>query len=109
MADTSVSYKCPNCGAPLTFLPGHNDVTCQFCDAKISIAEMDTLYAQKEEQAAQAAEGKEAQWNTEHAGGTWDAAETANMMIQTCSSCGAELAPTATPWRPSAPTAAART
>ena len=57
MADTSVSYKCPKCGAPLTFLPGHNHVTCEFCDAKISIAEMDTLYAQKEEQAAQAAHG----------------------------------------------------
>ena len=91
MPDTSVSYKCPKCGAPLTFLPGHNHVTCAFCDAKISIAEMDALYAQKEEQAAQAAEKKEAQWNTESVGGTWDSAETAHMMIQTCSSCGAEL------------------
>ena len=94
MPDTSVSYKCPKCGAPLTFLPGHNHVTCAFCDAKISIAEMDALYAQKEEQAAQAAEKaeeKEAQWNTKNAGSAWDGAETANMMIQTCSSCGAEL------------------
>ena len=94
MPDTSVSYKCPKCGAPLTFLPGHNHVTCAFCDAKISIAEMDALYAQKEAQAAQAAEKaeeKEAQWNTENAGSAWDGAETANMMIQTCSSCGAEL------------------
>ena len=94
MPDTSVSYKCPKCGAPLTFLPGHNHVTCEFCDAKISIAEMDALYAQKEAQAAQAAEKaeeKEAQWNTDNAGSAWDGAETANMMIQTCSSCGAEL------------------
>ena len=91
MPDTSVSYKCPKCGAPLTFLPGHNHVTCEFCDAKISIAEMDALYAQKEEQAARAAEKKEAQWNTENAGSAWDSAETVHMMIQTCSSCGAEL------------------
>ena len=91
MPDTSVSYKCPKCGAPLTFLPGHNHVTCEFCDAKISIAEMDALYAQKEAQAAEKAEEKEAQWNTENVGSTWDGAETANMMIQTCSSCGAEL------------------
>ena len=91
MADTSVSYKCPKCGAPLTFLPGHNHVTCEFCDSKISIAEMDALYAAKEAQAASAAEAQETRWNIENTGGTWDAAETANMMIQTCSSCGAEL------------------
>ena len=75
MPDTSVSYKCPKCGAPLTFLPGHNHVTCEFCDAKIGIAEMDALFAQKQEKAVDAAEKK----------------ETAHMMIQTCSSCGAEL------------------
>ena len=91
MPDTSVSCKCPKCGAPLTFLPGHNHVTCEFCDAKISIAEMDALFAQKQEQAVDAAEKKEAQWNTENVSGTWDDAETAHMMIQTCSSCGAEL------------------
>ena len=91
MPDTSVSYKCPNCGGTLTFLPGHDHVTCEFCSTKISIAEMDALFAAKEEQAASAAETQEARWNTENTGGTWDAAETANMMIQTCSSCGAEL------------------
>ena len=91
MPDTSVSYKCPKCGAPLTFLPGHNHVTCEFCDAKISIAEMDALFAQKQEKAVQAAEKKEVRWNIENVSGTWDDAETAHMMIQTCSSCGAEL------------------
>ena len=91
MPDTSVSYKCPKCGAPLTFLPGHSHVTCEFCDAKISIAEMDALFAQKQEKAVDAAEKKEAQWNTERERSTWDDAETAHMMIQTCSSCGAEL------------------
>ena len=91
MPDTSVSCKCPKCGAPLTFLPGHNHVTCEFCDAKISIAEMDALFEQKQEKAVDAAEKKEAQWNIENVSDTWDDAETAHMMIQTCSSCGAEL------------------
>ena len=91
MPDTSVSYKCPKCGAPLTFLPGHNHVTCEFCDAKISIAEMDALFEKKQEKAVQAAEKKEAEKNTERERSTWDDAETAHMMIQTCSSCGAEL------------------
>ena len=91
MPDTSVSYKCPKCGAPLTFLPGHSHVTCEFCDAKISIAEMDALFEKKQEKAVQAAEKKEAERNTERERRTWDDAETAHMMIQTCSSCGAEL------------------
>ena len=91
MPDTSVSYKCPKCGAPLTFLPGHNHVTCEFCDTKISIAEMDALFEKKQEKAVQAAEKKEAEKNTERERSTWDDAETAHMMIQTCSSCGAEL------------------
>ena len=91
MPDTSVSYKCPKCGAPLTFLPGHSHVTCEFCDAKISIAEMDALFEKKQEKAVDAAEKKEAQWNIENVSGTWDDAETVHMMIQTCSSCGAEL------------------
>ena len=66
-------------------------MTCEFCDAKISIAEMDALYAAKEKPAASAAEAQETRWNTANAGSTWDDTETAHMMIQTCSSCGAEL------------------
>mgnify|MGYP000132833676 CR=1 FL=1 len=50
-----------------------------------------SLEPEKQEQAARAAEKKEARWNTENLGSAWDEAETANMMIQTCSSCGAEL------------------
>ena len=91
MPGTSVSYRCPRCGAPLTFLPGHSHVTCEYCSNRISIAEMEALFSAQQEQAAAAAEAQEARWNTENAGGEWDAAETANMMIQTCSACGAEL------------------
>ena len=28
MANTSVGYKCPNCGGPLAFAPGSEKVTC---------------------------------------------------------------------------------
>ena len=27
----AVSYKCVQCGAPLTFLPGDDKVTCEYC------------------------------------------------------------------------------
>ena len=31
MAETSVGYKCPNCSAPLTFLPGHDKGLSVIC------------------------------------------------------------------------------
>ena len=91
MPDTSVSYKCPNCGAPLSFLPGHDHVTCEYCSAELDIAAVEALFQKAQEKAVLAAEAKESKWNTAAAGGEWDAAEAEAMKIQTCSSCGAEL------------------
>ena len=91
MPDTSVSYKCPNCGAPLSFLPGHDHVTCEYCSAELDIAAVEALFQKAQEKAVIAAEAKESKWKTAAAGGEWDAAEAEMMKIQTCSSCGAEL------------------
>ena len=91
MPDTSVSYKCPNCGAPLSFLPGDDHVTCEYCAAELDIAAVEALFERAQEKATRAAAAKESRWKTEHAGGEWDAADTETMQIQTCSSCGAEL------------------
>ena len=91
MADTSVSYKCPNCGAPLTFIPGHDHVTCEYCNTELDVATVESLFQKAQEKAALAAEAKEAKWKTDGAGGEWDSVEAEAMKIQTCSSCGAEL------------------
>ena len=91
MADTSVSYKCPNCGAPLSFLPGHDHVTCEYCNTELDVATVENLFQKAQEKAALAAEAKESKWNTDGAGSEWDSAEAEEMKVQTCSSCGAEL------------------
>ena len=91
MPDTSVSYQCPNCGAPLSFLPGHDHVTCEYCNTELEIAAVEALFARAQERATLAAEARESHWNTENAGGEWDAMDAETMKIQTCSSCGAEL------------------
>ena len=83
MADTSVSYKCPNCSAPLSFLPGNDKVTCEYCGTEFEV--------KTEERAAQEAEAKEAKWDTEHAGSEFTEDESAYLKTFTCSSCGAEL------------------
>lgn len=91
MADTSVSYKCPNCGAPLSFLPSKKTVTCEYCGTEFEVAAIEELFRDKQELAARAAEAQESKWETEDAGSEWSSDEAAALHAFTCSSCGAEL------------------
>ena len=91
MAETSVNYQCPNCNAPLTFLPGHDKVTCEYCDTEFEIKAIEELYAAKEAAAAKAQAAKEAKWDMQNAGSEWEKDEAALMKAFTCSSCGAEI------------------
>ena len=91
MADSSVSYKCPNCGAPLSFLPGKKTVTCEYCGTEFEVSAIEELFRDKQEMAVQAAEAQEAKWATEDAGSEWTSDEAKALHAFTCSSCGAEL------------------
>ncbi len=91
MADTSVSYKCPNCEAPLSFQPGNEKVTCEYCGTELEVSVVEEMFRKKEAMAAKAAEAQEAKWDTEAAGGEWSEDEMAAMRTFTCSSCGAEI------------------
>ena len=91
MAKTSVSYKCPSCGAPLSFLPGHDDVTCEYCGTSFSVKAVEEMFEQQQKLAATAAQAAEEKWSTEEAGGEWSAEEAGALRVFTCSSCGAEL------------------
>ncbi|MBR2518974.1 MAG: hypothetical protein IKE46_04215 [Selenomonadaceae bacterium] len=74
MADTSVSYKCPNCGAPLSFMAGKKTVTCQFCGTEFEAGAIDEFYRDKNQRASQFTDE-----------------EIKNLQAFTCSSCGAEI------------------
>ena len=91
MADSSVSYKCPNCGAPLSFLPGKKTVTCEYCGTEFEVAAIEELFRDKQEMAIRAAEAQEAKWEVENAGSEWSSDEAKALHAFTCSSCGAEL------------------
>lgn len=79
MTDTSVAYKCPNCGGPLEFQPGASQVVCPYCDTKLDVAQMEALFARQQERAAAAQEAKEERWNTEMAGKEWSTEEASVM------------------------------
>lgn len=91
MAATSVSYKCPNCGAPLSFIPGHDKVSCEYCSTEFEISTIENLFREKEEMAVKNREAQEAKWQTSEAGGEWSKEEEEALKAFTCSSCGAEI------------------
>lgn len=91
MADTSVSYKCPNCGAPLAFIPGKKTVSCEYCGTEFETSAIEEMFKTKRELAAKAEEAQQAKWNTENAGEEWSSDEAETLHAFTCSSCGAEL------------------
>ena len=91
MAETSVGYKCLCCGAPLSFLPGAEKVTCEYCGTELEIKTVEEMFAKKEAAAAQAQAAKEAKWDTAAAGNEWEKEEAEMMKAFTCSSCGAEI------------------
>lgn len=91
MADTNVSYKCLNCGAPLSFIPGKSTCTCEYCGTEFEIQTLEDMYAKEQEMAAKAQQAKEAKWKTDEAGSQWGVEEAQMMKAFTCSSCGAEI------------------
>lgn len=105
MTDTSVAYKCPNCGGPLEFQPGASQVVCPYCDTKLDVAQMEALFARQQERAAAAQEAKEERWNTEMAGKEWSTEEASVLKAFTCSACGAEIVCDENTWPRNAATA----
>lgn len=91
MAESSVSYKCPDCSAPLTFLPGHDKVTCEYCGNEFEIKTIEALFQSQEKRAAREAAAQQAKWDTRKAGSEWSDAESAALHTCICPSCGAEV------------------
>mgnify|MGYP000979882540 CR=1 FL=1 len=56
MAETTVAYKCPNCAAPLSFKPGAENVTCEYCDEEFSVETVEKMFQKEQERAAKAAQ-----------------------------------------------------
>lgn len=104
MAAQVTNYKCPACTGPLQFDAESGNLICEYCGSTHSVAEIEALYAQKDEEAAEAqqeAEEKreEAAEAAEHAGVDWDTSglsddwgtDAEGMRVYNCPSCGAQL------------------
>lgn len=103
MGTQITNYQCPACTGPLHFSGESGKLECEYCGTSYDAAEIEALYAEKEEQAAaaqQAAEEARAERAaTSGDGSTWDTsgfcedwgAEGEGMRAYSCPSCGAEL------------------
>ncbi len=105
MASQITNYKCPACTGPLHFVGASGKLECDFCGGKYDVAEIESLYADKEAKAVEATEkanekaeqnrqkmaDMEAEgWDTSGLNSDWGA-EADGMKAYNCPSCGAEL------------------
>lgn len=83
----TVQYKCPNCGAELTFDPAHQNFSCEYCDSTYTEAEMQTLYQQMEQQAKANADPEADTLESEKD----EKAFEEGTRLYTCQNCGAQI------------------
>ncbi|WP_394267245.1 hypothetical protein [Anaerotignum sp.] len=100
MSTQITNYQCPSCTGPLHYVGASDKLECEYCGSSYDVAEIEVLYAEKEEKAAetQQAEEQKKQAEASSAGDEWDTsdlqqwdAEEDDMQAYSCPSCGAEL------------------
>jgi DNA-directed RNA polymerase subunit RPC12/RpoP len=102
MAAQVTNYQCPACTGPLQFNAGSGMLHCEYCSSSYSTEEIEALYAEQDEKAAQAQELEEEKKEKEilqAAGEGWDTsgmsddwgADADGMKVYNCPSCGAQL------------------
>lgn len=94
------NYQCPSCTGPLHYVGSSGKLECDFCGSSYDVAEIEALYAEKEEKAIETtlASEKENQMGASSDNNVWDTsdlqewgAEEDQMQAYSCPSCGAEL------------------
>ena len=92
MATQVINYQCPACTGPLHFVGESGRLECDHCGSSFDVAEIEALYVEKEQKAAEAASSAEdgSQWDASGLNEDWGA-DGAAMRAYCCPSCGAEL------------------
>lgn len=91
MADTTFNFQCPHCTAPLTYDPGAEKITCDYCGSSFTVEELEAYYKEKERKAAKEREAEEQKWKETLSEKEWTEEEKSHLQAFRCSSCGAEI------------------
>ncbi|MBP3654420.1 MAG: hypothetical protein J6J04_03195 [Oscillospiraceae bacterium] len=87
MATQVTNYQCPSCMAPLHFVGESGRLECDYCESTYTVAEIEALYADANNKAAQEELSADAQAQYHDQWGE----DAKNMRAYSCPSCGAEL------------------
>ncbi len=96
MPSQITNYQCPACTGPLHYDGKTGRLLCDYCGSSFSVEEIEKIYHEKLEQAAEAGAGESVQQEAPFAEAeadssqTWDG-EKEGMKLYHCPSCGAEL------------------
>ena len=100
MSTQITNFQCPSCTGPLHFDGESGRLVCDYCGSGFSVQEIEALYGEKIDLAAQAAQtAPEAEMESHVSGdGSWDwttdtdwSETEAHLRMYNCPSCGAEL------------------
>lgn len=80
MSTQVTNYQCPSCTGPLRYDEQSGKLVCDYCESTYSVAQIEALFAQQNQQAQQVTE-KPDEWG----------ADGEKMRAYSCPSCGAEL------------------
>lgn len=95
-----VSYKCPNCGGPLTFNPEKQKFSCDYCLSDFDEQELIDHYKELDENLETAVADESVKDENNRDNNTTNGSESAqdaddnfeqNAVVYTCPSCGAEV------------------
>ncbi|WP_235821962.1 TFIIB-type zinc ribbon-containing protein [Angelakisella massiliensis] len=92
MMDTATTYKCPSCGAGLTFDPESQTFHCEYCGSSFTQEEA----RQAQDSAAAEVEKSPEEPAAEQAEAQDQGQQTEEMTVYHCPSCGAEIVTDAT-------------
>ena len=65
MPEKIINYKCPACTGPLHYVGESGMLECDYCGSKYTVAEIESLYKEKVESAAEAAAAETAEEKAE--------------------------------------------
>jgi len=96
MSTGVTNYQCPNCTGPLHFSGKTGKLECEYCGSSFEVAQIEALYAAKDQANVEAKERIDAKREQDAAaaaamGMEWSAEEAAGMRTYSCPSCRAEL------------------
>ena len=105
MAEQITNYQCPACTGPLHYSESLGKLKCDYCGTEYEVAEIEAMYAKKEEKSVEAqkkaeketeqkkqqqAKAAEEGWDTSDISDNWGK-DAAGIKSYNCPSCGAEL------------------